>query len=317
MIAKSCLIRSFSVMCVNLLLLAAAVPSHGMTLDKVLATIDKEAVTLSDYFLFAKSLGIPVDKGVVDENVLRRLMEEKVILHEAGRRGFETSEPEADRMIEEVRKESGLSREEFENEIVKEGMNFQRYRSIMRDKMTVLKLVEAEVDSKVVVTDKEIENAYNADKRDFLVSPAHVEVKAIFLRLGEGATATEITDLKRKALRITSRLRDGDNFGALVNRYSDEPLKGKGGKLGEFKKGTLIPELDKRVFSMKVGEMSDPIWVREGVYIVKLEDRAEDGFKPLGEVRQEIHKRLSSQHKERIFSEWLKVLWEKSSITMN
>jgi len=142
-------------------------------------------------------------------------------------------------------------------------------------------------------------------------------VKAIFLRLGEGATATEITDLKRKALRITSRLRDGDNFGALVNRYSDEPLKGKGGKLGEFKKGTLIPELDKRVFSMKVGEMSDPIWVREGVYILKLEDRAEDGFKPLGEVRQEIHKRLSSQHKERIFSEWLKVLWEKSSVTMN
>jgi len=136
-----------------------------MTLDKVLATIDKEAVTLSDYFLFAKSLGIPVDKGVVDEGVLRKLMEEKVILHEAGRRGFETSEPEADRMIEEVRKESGLSREEFENEIVKEGMNFQRYRSIMRDKMTALKLVEAEVDSKVVVTDKEIETLITQTSR--------------------------------------------------------------------------------------------------------------------------------------------------------
>ena len=318
---RSCLIDRLIAVYGAFLFLVAAVPSHAMTVDKVLATIDKEAVTLSDYILFAKSLGMPVDKPVdkevVDERVLRKLIEEKVILHEARRRGFETSEPEADKMIEEARKESGLSREEFEKEIVKEGMNRQRYRSIMKDRMTALKLLEADVDSKVVVTDKEIDNAYSADKQDFLISPARVEVKAIFLRLGEGATATEITDLKRKALRITSRLKDGDNFGALVNRYSDEPLKGKGGKLGEFKKGTLIPGLDKKAFSMKVGEISDPIWVREGVYILKLEGRTDDGFKPLGEVRQEIHKRLSSQHKERIFSEWVKVLWEKSSITMN
>ncbi len=317
MIVKSCLIRHMIVICINLLFLAAAVPSHGMTVDKVLATIDKEAVTLSDYILFAKSLGIPADKDLVDERALRKLIEEKVILHEAGRRGVETSDAEADKMLEEVRKESGLSQGEFEKELVKEGMNLQRYRSLMKERMTALKLVEADVDSKVVVTDKEIENVYNADKQGFLISPAHVEVKAIFLRLSEGATATEITDLKRKALRIAARLEGGDNFEALVNRYSDEPLKGKGGKLGEFKRGTLIPQLDKRAFSMNAGEISDPIWVREGVYILKLEDRTDDRFKPLGDVREEIHKRLYSQHKERIFSEWVKVLWEKASITMN
>ena len=315
--ARSCLIDPFIAVSVIVLFLVGAVPSYGMTVDKVLATIDKEAVTLSDYILYAKSLGITADKDRVDERVLRKLIEEKVILLEAGKRGIETSDAEADRMLEEVRKESGLSPVEFEKQLVKDGMNAQRFRSLLKARTTAMKLVEAEVNSKVVVTEKEIENLYNAEKEDFLVSPAHVEVKAIFFRLGEGATPTEISDLKRKALRIAARLKAGDNFEALVDRYSDEPLKSKRGKLGGFKRGTLIPQLDKRVFSMNVGEISDPIWVREGVYIVKLENKSDDRYKPLGDVREEIHKRLYSQHKERIFSEWVKVLWEKASITMN
>jgi len=286
-------------------------------MDKVLAVVDKEAVTLSDYILFAKSLGIAADKETVDERTLGKLIEEKVILHEAGRRGMEAGDSEADKMIEEVRKESGLSRGEFEGELAKEGMNLQRYRTLMKDKMTVLKLVDADVDSKVIVTDKEIENAYNANKRDYVISPALAEVKAIFLRLGEGATATEVTDLKRKVLQISLLLKKGDNFEAVVNRYSDEPLKSKKGKLGEFQRGALIPELDKKAFSMNAGEISDPIWVKEGVYILQLVSRTDEKFKSPGEVREEIYKHLYAQHKERIFSEWVRVLWEKSSITIN
>ena len=316
MIAESCFIHRSIVTCIILLLLAAA-PSHGITMDKVLAVVDKEAVTLSDYILFAKSLGIAADKETVDERTLGKLIEEKVILHEAGRRGMEAGDSEADKMIEEVRKESGLSRGEFEGELAKEGMNLQRYRTLMKDKMTVLKLVDADVDSKVIVTDKEIENAYNANKRDYVISPALAEVKAIFLRLGEGATATEVTDLKRKVLQISLLLKKGDNFEAVVNRYSDEPLKSKKGKLGEFQRGALIPELDKKAFSMNAGEISDPIWVKEGVYILQLVSRTDEKFKSPGEVREEIYKHLYAQHKERIFSEWVRVLWEKSSITIN
>jgi parvulin-like peptidyl-prolyl isomerase len=315
--AETLLIHRSVVLLIILLLSSGSPLSYGMTVDRVLATIDKEAVTLSDYLVFAKTLGIPVDKETVDERVLRKLMEEKVIIHEARKRGMGTSDSEADKMIEEVRKENALSQEDFEKELIKEGTNIERYRNLMKEKMTTLKLVDAEVDSKVVVTDKEIENAYNADKRDYLVSPAQVEVKAIFLRLAEGATVTEITDLKRKALRIAARLKGGDNFEALVNRYSDEPLKSKGGKLGEFKRDTLIPPLDRKAFSMKAGEISDPIWVKDGVYLLKLEDRTDDKFRTLEEVREDIRKRLYSHHRERIFSEWVRVLWEKASITIN
>ena len=300
-----------------LFFLAAAAPSRGVTVDKVLATIDKEAVTLSDYILFAKSVGVVPNKEALDERVFRRLIEEKVILHEAARRGMATGDAEADKGVEEVRRAEGLSPEEFERELAKEGMNLQRYRTLMKDKMTAMKMVEADVDSKVAVTDKEIENAYNMNKKDYLSSPAWVETKAIFLRLGEGVTVTELTDLKRKALHISMELRNGAEFDALVERYSDEPLKSKKGVLGRFEKGALIPELDKKAFAMSAGEISDPIWVKNGVYILKLVSRSDDTFTPLRDVREEIYKRLYSQHRERIYSDWMKALWEKASITIN
>jgi parvulin-like peptidyl-prolyl isomerase len=315
--ARSVLIDRFVAVSIAFLFLAVAAPSHGVTVDKVIATVDKEPVTLSDYILFARSLGVETDKELVDERVLRKLIEEKVILCEARRRGIETGDSEADKMLGEARKEGALSVEEFETELAKEGMNLERYRRLMKDKITALKLVEVEVDSKVAVTDKEIENAYTANRNDYVATPAHVEVKAIFMKLGEGASATEITDLKRKAVRIASQLKEGDNFEAMVNRYSDEPLKSKRGMLGVFQRGALIPELDKKAFSMNAGDISDPLWVKEGVYILKLISRTDDGFKSMGEVREEIYKHLYAQHRERIYSDWMKVLWEKSSITIN
>jgi parvulin-like peptidyl-prolyl isomerase len=315
--AQSCFIRGMSVSFTSLLLSVVVASSYAFTVDRVLATVDKEAVTLSDYFLFAKTLGVQSEKDSVDEKTLRKLIEEKVILQEAKRRGIEASDSETERMIEELRKESGLSREDFEKELIKEGTNIQRYRGLMKEKVTAMKLIDAEVDSKVAVTEGEIEAFYHTEWRDFLVSPARVDLKAIFLRLSEDAAATEITDLKRKALHITARLKQGDSFEAMVNRYSDEPLKGKGGNLGEFGRGTLLPQLDERAFSMNVGETSDPIWVREGVYILRLEGKVDDIFRPLSDVRQEIQRRLSSQRREQILNEWVRILWEKASVTIN
>lgn len=315
--ARSFLFRSFVAVLLAALFLACAVPSHGMTVDKVLATVDKEPVTLSDYLLYAKSLGVAAEKDRVDERLLRQLIEERVILLEAGRRGIETSDAEADRMLEEVRKESGLSPEGFERQLAQDGTNVQHYRSLLKARATATKLVESEVNPKVHVSEKEIEDFYRTDRSDFVNSPSQVEVKAIFFRLEEGATVTEITDLKLRALQVAARLKAGDDFDMLVDRYSNEPLKSKRGRLGRFKRGTLIPQLDKEAFSMKVGDVSDPLWVREGGYIIKLEEKSEEGYKPLADVRAEIYKRLFEQRKEKIFSEWVKLLWEKTAITIN
>jgi parvulin-like peptidyl-prolyl isomerase len=290
--------------------------SHGLTVDSVIATVNNEVITLSDYQRFVAGIGAgnTGNKEVVEEALLKRLIEEKVILHEAVRRGIESSVTEVDKAIEEFKKQNALSQDDFKKMLAKEGKDINSYRKLIKDRIILSKLVSEGVDSKVVVTDKEIEDFYNANKKDYLI-PEKAEVKAIFLRLNKDASITEITDLKRKVLRIVARLKEGESFESLVNRYSDEPLKSRG-MLGEFERGALIPPLDNKAFSMKKGEISEPIWVSEGVYILKLKDKRGESYKTIKDVKKEIYENLYVKKGEKLFNEWMKTLWEKASISI-
>ena len=291
--------------------------SYAFTVNRILASVDDEVITLLDYQWYLKSLGAPINPDVVDESVLKKMMEEKVLVHEAKRRGIEIGDPEIDRMIEGLKKENSLSQEDMEKQLKREGMDMGSYRKLLKERLMVLKLVEAEVDAKVIVTGKEVKDFYEANRGNYMTGADRVELEAIFLRLNDDATVTEITDLKRKALKISAQLEQGESFEALVDQNDDDDLRNKGGRLGEFGRGDLIPQLEKKVFSMKRGEISGPLWVKNGVYILKLINRTERSAKPLEQVRADIEKQLRQQRREKIFNGWMKSLWEKASIKIN
>jgi len=191
------------------------------------------------------------------------------------------------------------------------------YRKNVRDRIVMTKLVHAEVDSKIFIKDNETENYYARHRADYVISRETREVKAIFIRLREGASVTELTDLKRRTLDIVSLLKQGEDFDMLVQKYSDEPLKGQGGQLGMFTRGTLIPSLEEKAFAMGKNEISDPVWVSEGVYILLVVDGTDEKLKTFDEAKSEIYDTLFKQKKEKLFNEWMKELWEKTSVTIN
>jgi parvulin-like peptidyl-prolyl isomerase len=298
------------------LIVSAAGTAHGITVDRVLAMVGGEIITFTEYKLFVKGLE-GGSKDEVDETLLRKLIEEKIIIQEAKRKGFDASDVEVQKMVEEFKTENGLSKEELENFLKEEGLNITNYQQILRGKVLLSKIISSEVDSKVIVRDGEIKESYQKNKKEFLSGPQKVEVKAIFLKLREDASVTEITDLKLRALRIMTLLKDGYSFDSLVGEYSDEPLKSQGGMLGKFAKGALIPSLDDKAFSMKEGEISDPIWVSEGVYILHLMSKSGETFKTYDEVKEEIYSSLYKQKRNKIYNEWIKALWEKASLIIN
>jgi|WetSurSiteA1Bulk_404760.scaffolds.fasta_scaffold00584_9 parvulin-like peptidyl-prolyl isomerase len=292
-------------------------PSFALIVDRILATVNDEIITYADYVRFTgKSMNM-TDQDWVDEELLRRLIEDRMILSEAKKKGIQTSEEEIDKALEEFQKEQGLSREDLEKGLKEEGLTLRMYRNSMREKITLSKLVHDEVDAKVFVAEKEIEDYFNSHKQEFLVASETREVRAIFIRMREGAPVTELTDLKRRTLEIVSRLKRGEDFDDLVEKYSDEPLKSLGGVLGTFKRGTLVSTLDEKAFTMKKGEISDPLWVAEGVYILKIVNATDETYKTLDEEKNEVRSKLFRQKHEKLFKEWLKTLWEKTSVTIN
>ena len=294
-----------------------AAPAYPVTVDRVLATVDGEIITFVDYQQFANSISEIEKKDGIDERLLKGLIEEKIILQEAKRKGIEVSETEVDRSIDEFKADNGFSQDDFEKLLREDGLNIPKYKDFVKNELMSLKLIHENIDSKIIITDREIEDLYYARRKDYLICSEKLEVKAIFIRLKEDATPTEITDLKLRALKIAEQLKDGTNFDYLVEEHSDEPLKSHEGILGCFVKGALIPPLDNKVFSMKEGETSDPVWVSEGVYILRITNREPESYKTIEEVRKELYNILYKQKREKLFTEWIKALWEKASVVLN
>jgi peptidyl-prolyl cis-trans isomerase SurA len=287
-----------------------------LTHDRVLATVGTEAITFGDYRQFVKGVNGTDSGDTVDQKLLKKFIEEKIILQEAKRKGIEAGAAEVDSAIGKFREESGLSQKDFEEFLKSEGMDVDTYRKFMRDRMVSSRLAGDEVDSKIFVTDEEIRQYYEANKEAFISSPEKAEIKAIFIPLRDEASVTEITDLKLRSLQIVSRLRAGENFDLLVDDYCDEPLRSQGGMLGKFARGALIPPLNDGAFSLKVGEISDPVWVSEGVYIIQLAGKTAESFKNIDEVSPGIRDYLYKKKREKLYNDWIKTLWEKSSVTI-
>lgn len=294
-----------------------ATPSFALIVDRVLATVNGEIITYADYVRFTGNSLKFTDQDWVEESLLRSLIEDRMILFEAKKRGIETSEKEVDRAIEEFNKKNNFSPDDFEEGLREEGMTLQMYRNSVRENITLSKLVHEEVDAKIFVTDKEAEGYFASHTKEFLITFETREVKTIFLRVREGASVTELTDLKRRTLEIVSRLKNGADFDMLVEEYADEPLKSLGGVLGTFRRGTLVPALDEKAFAMKRGETSEPIWVAEGVYILRIVNTTDERYKTFDEVRSEVRNILFKQKKEKLYKEWLKTLWDKTPVTIN
>lgn len=291
--------------------------ASGATIDRVLAVVNKEPVTLSDYKKFVSRMGVPPEDAVVDEKVVRMMIEEKIILLDAEKKGLTATDQEIEASLKSFLQQNGLSPQDFEKRLAEEKMSLAEYKNLLRENIMALKNVDREVNSKIFVADNEIDAYYEQNRKLFSKTPERLLVKAIFMRISENPSPMEITNLKIRSLKISAEIKKGESFEKMVSLYADEVFRLRDGVLGEFDRGTLIPALEERISGMKEGEVSEPVWTKEGVYILKLERRTPETYLPLADVRNQIRQSLYDRKREEKYTEWMKELWKQSSVTIN
>lgn len=144
----------------------------------------------------------------------------------------------------------------------------------------------------VQLTDKEVEDYYNANRATKFTTPKQAKVRYIMVRLDAGADAKQKEAAQVRANRIVAEARGGKNFAELAKKESQDPSAEKGGEIGWLNQGQLPEALDKQIFALAKGEISEPIETPVGFHIVKVEDIKEEKTLSLVEAKPVITREL-------------------------
>ena len=254
--------------------------SRVVSVDRVVAVINDEAITQHD-LNDAKRIVLqqlkqqnvqPPAQDVLDKQVLERMLTERSLLQFAKENGVKVDDTQIERAILRIAQENKVSAEDFRKLLAKENIAYPRYREDIRNELTVQRMREREVDSKITVSDAEVDQ-YLSTLKSQSGGEAEYNLAHILVIVPEQATAEQIAVKQRRAEDALRALRNGADFAQVAAAFSEATDALGGGNLG-WRSGARLPTVfSDEVRAMKVGEISAITRSAAGFHIVKLLDK--------------------------------------------
>jgi len=153
--------------------------------------------------------------------------------------------------------------------------------------------------SQVEISDDEIREYYDEHLNEFQ-NPKTVEARHILIKVDQDAGSDKVAEAKKRIEDILQKARAGQDFAELAKQFSEGPSKDKGGYLGTFKRDAMVKPFSDKAFSMKSGEISDPVRTRFGWHLIKVEKVNEAATTPLADAKEDIRKKLADERAKRL-----------------
>jgi len=251
-----------------------------LSVDRIVAVVNEDVITRVD---LTQQLNLAIDAlkrqgtpppaaNVLEKQVLERMVNQKLQLQFARESGLRIDEAALDKTIARIAQQNKLSVDSLRATLAKDGVPFARFREEIRTEMIIARLREREVDSRIVVTEGEIDallqNMQGGDARSDEYNLGH-----ILVRVPEQATSDVIQTRQARAEEALAQLNKGADFGQIAAAFSDAPEALKGGSLGWREAGRLPTLFVDALKGMRVGQVSGLLRSANGFHILKLVDQ--------------------------------------------
>ena len=256
--------------------------SAARPLDRVIVIVNDEAITQWDVneqrrvlLQQMKASNItPPAPDVLDKKVLERLIVERAVLQYAKETGVRVDDTTVERTILRVAEENKLSPDEFRKVLERENIPYANYREDIRRQIIIQRVREREVDSKITVSDAEVDN-YLATVSSQAGGDDEYLLSHIFVTVPEQATPDAVEARRRRAEQALADVKSGKDFAQVAAAVSDAPDASSGGNLGWRTRARLPSVFTDVVGKMKPGEVSGVLRSAGGFHIVKfVEERS-------------------------------------------
>ncbi|MFC1533802.1 peptidylprolyl isomerase [Thermodesulfobacteriota bacterium] len=293
------------------------------TSNRVMAVVNEDVITLYELNKKIEEMtGQTWDNVRAQDNkkyletrqaVLDLLINERLTQEKIQELGIQVTQDQIDATIENIKKTNRLTQEDLIEGLKTRGIIYEKYRKTIKKELEVSRLINYEVESKILIREEQIIQYYHKHKDEFH-GEAQVHIASIFLKQNKPNDKEESEELTKKCEKILARLRNGEDFGKIAREFSQGPGADEGGDLGKFKTAQIDPGLLKILAELPEGGISDLINRENGIQILKLIKREEAGTKPFDEVRDIIYRSLYNEEVNKRYEIWIKELRENTFI---
>jgi peptidyl-prolyl cis-trans isomerase SurA len=311
-------------------LLLASTPlvaqSKGTVVEQIVARVNNEIITLSDYQKVDQELkdevtqdcqGCTPDKIQAEtkdqeKDLLRGLIDSALLVERAKDMSINVDN-DLVKQLDDVRQKNGLATmDDLRKAVEGSGIAWEDYQTEMRNKLLRDNVIRQEVAGKMDISPDAVKQYYDAHKQEFDL-PEQVVLAEIFLST-EGRTPEEVFSIRKKAEDLHNRLVRGADFTQLAERHSEGQTAKDGGVIGTFKRGMLDKTLDDAVFKLNKGEITDVIQTKTGFEVLKVVEHYQAGLQPLAVVQDKIQNQLYMDKMQPALRDYLAQLREESYV---
>lgn len=306
--------------------LPAAAQVKGKIIEEIVARVNNDIITRSDLQTAKDQLRKEIEQdcpqctpaqldqryAAQEKNVLRDLIDNSLLVQRAKDLDINV-ETDVVKRLDQIRQENNIpSMEELEKRVNASGLDYEDFRNNIRNQLLQQEVIRREVTSKIIVDHAAVMKYYDAHKKDY-VRPEEVVLREIFVST-QGKPQSQIPALRKKADSLLQRIKNGEDFSELAKRFSDGSTAKQGGNLGTFQRGQLAPNLEKIVFPMKAGDVTNIIDTKTGFLILQVVQHYVAGLQPESKVDDDILNKLYSDKMKPALREYLDNLRENSYV---
>jgi parvulin-like peptidyl-prolyl isomerase len=275
----------------------------------------RDTVALEAEQLRQQASGLALQEQLKDlhRRALTGLINLRLQIERARKLSLQVTDEDVTYHIETLKRQNQISTEQLGQILQTRGLTLEAYREQVREGLLVAKVVNAEVRSRLVVLDTELQQAYQK-RRDRYRVPSELTVSHILFLVPPEASEQDVSRIRQKANSVLQQLRNGADFVAMARQYSEGPSADQNGLLGTFRAGELLPGFEEVATALRPGEISDVVQTRAGLHIIRLEARKDGAVRSFEEAREEIKADLLQAKTEQKYQEWLETLRQSAYI---
>ena len=270
-------------------------PVRQQQADFIVAVVNSEPITNNEVRAKLARIepqlqqqgGAPPPRGELLAQLLERMVSDKAQLQLARASGLKIDDNAVEAAVQTVARQNQVTVEELRRRLQASGIEYAQFRSDIRDELLVNRLRQREVESRVTVSEQEIDQYLRDPEggRAGAASSLALNLAEILVAVPENATPEQVVALQAKARDILERARAGGDFATLANEFSASSTRSSG-QMGLRSADRYPPLFVEATQSLRAGELAGPVRSGAGFHILKVIEKKQEGGLPDAVIAQ-------------------------------